>query len=159
MLEITQGRRAAAERELDAGFAWHAQLQPGDAIAAGLLAENLVYLLESQLLLRTRATGPDPAAVRETCSMLLASDPYNLDSLLAVGDAYALLGDLETAAGHFARAGWLETSAGAVGWFRAGQCHDALGDRTRAVEAMGMCLELDATAVEPREYLRAARAS
>jgi predicted TPR repeat methyltransferase len=45
------------------------------------------------------------------------------------------------------------TGAGAIGWFRAAQCHDLAGDPGAALNAMAHCLELDTTAAEPRAAL------
>jgi tetratricopeptide (TPR) repeat protein len=61
---------------------------------------------------------------------------------------------LGEAARWYEAAGDLETVSGAQGWFRAGQCYDRLGDREQALAAMARCLELDRSAVEPRQYLR-----
>jgi hypothetical protein len=55
----------------------------------------------------------------------------------------------------YAAAGELGTGAGAVGWFRVGQCYEFAGDRGRAVNAMGRCLELDGVAKDARTFIEA----
>jgi hypothetical protein len=66
-----------------------------------------------------------------------------------------VVGDLAAAARWYVAAGELGTGDGAEGWYRAGQCFERLGWPDRAANAMGRCLELDTTAVEPRRYLAA----
>jgi hypothetical protein len=75
---------------------------------------------------------------------------------LLVGDAFAASGEYAEAAHWYGRAGELGTGSGAVGWFRAAQCYDFIGDRASAVNAMGRCLEFDATAIEAQKYLTGA---
>ncbi len=114
-------------------------------------AENDRYMLELQI----RAACADKAAeeVRQLSSRLAELDPNCVEARLVIGDALAEIGDLRKAAEAYASAGELGTSAGAIGWFRAGQCYQILGDVPSAIHAMGRCLELDATAIEPRAYL------
>jgi tetratricopeptide (TPR) repeat protein len=119
-----------------------------------LALENKRILLESQIKAVARARGPETAdQVAALCNQLLAIDPYCVDARLVVGDGYATIGDFRQAAFWYTKAGELCTGAGALGWFRAGQSYDALGDRGSAVNAMGRCLELDTTATEARSYL------
>jgi hypothetical protein len=119
--------------------------------------ENLRIILESQIKAAARARGDESnAELRKFSNALYEMDPTCVEALLIVGDGYATAGDFGEAAAWYTRAGRLGTGAGAIGWFRAGQCLDLVGDRTGALHAMGHCLELDTTAVEPRAYLEAA---
>ncbi|MEV5495914.1 hypothetical protein AB0M50_11005 [Nonomuraea fuscirosea] len=137
---------AAAQRAYDA---------PADPAPGGtdsmIVRENRRYLLELELDAETR--GGSGSRTVALCQELLRLDPYCVHARLRAGDGFAAAGDLARAARWYERAGELGTGAGATGWFRAAQCHDHLGDLAAAVNAMGRCLELDATAVEPREYL------
>jgi tetratricopeptide (TPR) repeat protein len=116
-----------------------------------IAAENDRYILELQLSAACADGNPDE--VRQLCSRLRKIDPHCVEAGLVIGDALADIGELPAAAGAYARTGDLGTSAGAIGWFRAGQCYEILGDRPAAIHAMGRCLELDGAAVEPRAYL------
>jgi hypothetical protein len=118
--------------------------------------ENRRILVEAQIKAAARdheyRTMVD---VAELCEELAAIDPYCVEASLVLGDGYSAIGEYETAATWYSRAGELCTGAGAIGWFRAAQCFDFIGDRWSAVNAMGHCLELDTTAIEPRDYLKA----
>ncbi|GAA0611952.1 hypothetical protein HPO96_22455 [Kribbella sandramycini] len=116
--------------------------------------ENQRIILESQI----KAAGRAPIDVRAEqvrlrCDQLLAIDPYCIQARLVVADGYSAAGMFAEAAHWYERAGELGTGAGAMAWYRAGQCHDLLGRPADAANAMGRCLELDTTAVQPREYL------
>lgn len=116
--------------------------------------ENRRIVLESLIKAAGRAPDQERAGrVRETCEQLIAIDPYCIQARLVVADGYAAAGLYAEAADWYERAGELGTGAGAMAWFRAGQCHDLLGRTADAVNAMGRCLELDTTAVQPRQYL------
>jgi predicted TPR repeat methyltransferase len=90
------------------------------------------------------------------CAQLNTLDPNCVEARLVVGDGHAAIQDWTQAAHWYQKAGELGTGAGAIGWFRAAQCHDLAGDPAAALNAMGHCLELDTTAVEPRTSLSAA---
>jgi tetratricopeptide (TPR) repeat protein len=120
-----------------------------------LALENKRIILESQIKAAARARGPETAEqVTALCNQLLEIDPYCVDARLVVGDGYATIGEYAQAAYWYTKAGELCTGAGALGWFRAGQAYQALGDRAGAANAMGRCLELDTTATEARCYLQ-----
>jgi hypothetical protein len=119
--------------------------------------ENRRALLETQL--HAAVLAADGGAVRHWGAELLGLDPTCVEARLATGDAYAAIGADAEAAGWYERAGELGTGAGAVGWYRAARCHDAVGDPGAAVHAMARCLELDGSAVEPRQYLVEAAAA
>ncbi|MEU5592456.1 hypothetical protein [Streptomyces sp. NPDC020298] len=159
LLRLAQRRPDAMRAEVDAA------LRHSDALyAAGptgtdrLVAdENRRIILESQIKAAARARGDESNdLLRELSEALYAMDPNCVEALLIVGDGHATAGDHATAAEWYTRAGRLATGAGAIGWFRAAQCYDRVGDISGALHAMGRCLELDATAVEPRAYLTAA---
>jgi len=116
--------------------------------------ENRRIVLESLI----KAAGRSPVKERfdhisTACEQLLAIDPTCIQARLVVADGYSSAGYYAEAARWYERAGELGTGAGAMAWFRAGQCHDVLGDTSAAVNAMGRCLELDTTAMQPRAYL------
>lgn len=122
--------------------------------------ENRRIVLES--LIKAASRAPDPeltAQVRRRCDQLLAIDPHCLQARMVVADGYAAIGSYEEAARWYTRVGELGTGAGAMAWYRAGQCYHILGRLGDAVNAMGRCLELDTTAVQPREYLEQAGVS
>lgn len=141
MWHLRLGDRDAALRAMHHAFELDRELrtEPAEPLVA---EENTRTLLE----LRIQATG-------EGMDELLALDPYCVEARLSAGDGYASRGDLLAAARCYALAGELATGSGAVGWYRAGQCYHLLGDTGMALHAMGRCLELDRTAVEPREYM------
>jgi hypothetical protein len=149
LLRLAEGDADAMRREL----AYAVSL--GDQLAADatghadrlVAAENSRYLAE--LRIRTACAGEVP----DLCAGLASLDPYCVEAKLVIGDALAGAGDVRSAAEWYANAGELGTVSGAIGWFRAGQCYDRLGDYPAAINAMGRCLELDATAVEPCAYL------
>jgi hypothetical protein len=153
LLRLTEGDVEAARRALAVAARLHEDLggSPMSGTDEMIVRENRRYLLELELDAETRGTpGPRTAAL---CHELLRLDPYCVHARLLAGDGFAACGDHARAALWYSRAGELGTGAGATGWFRAAQCHDSLGDRGGAVNAMGRCLELDATAVEARDYL------
>jgi tetratricopeptide (TPR) repeat protein len=122
-----------------------------DALVA---LENSRILAESKIKAAGRApTGETARQVRAWSRELADLDPNCPEARIIAGDGYVTAGDYAQAAVHYVRAGELGTTAGAMGWYRAGQCFDALGDRGNAVNAMARCLELDASAIEPRKYL------
>lgn len=139
-----------------------ATLQFGNEVLAAQLAgadrlvaeENRRIAIESTIrsVMLGRSSETD-AEIHALSTELASIDPYCVEALIIAGDGYAAAGDYPEAAKHYCRAGQLGTTAGAMGWFRAGQCYDFLGDRAAAVNAMGRCLELDSSAIEPREYL------
>lgn len=120
------------------------------------LMENRKYLLELQISLAS-VTGDQ--GMTDLCEQLSRIDPYCVDSRLLIGDGYAAIADYQRATTWYSRAGELGTASGAVGWFRAAQCYEALGENAQAIHAMGRCLELDASAVEPKIYLAKARST
>lgn len=116
--------------------------------------ENRRIVLESVIKAEGRSPdGKRNARVQEACDQLLAIDPHCLHARLDVADSYASAGMYEEAAYWYSRTGELGVGAGAMAWYRAGQCYDALGRYADAANAMGRCLELDTTAVQPRAYL------
>ena len=114
-------------------------------------AENFRYLLE--LRIQLAIDDHDHSTLRGALRALSEHEPNCVEARLLMGDGHLALGEHQAAAHWFELAGELGTGAGAIGWFRAGQCHDALGNHGDAVNAMGRCLELDSSAVEPRQYL------
>ncbi|MEO3818593.1 hypothetical protein [Plantactinospora sp. B24E8] len=141
LLRLRQGDRSSAVKELEVAGRLDVELA-ADPVEPLVARENTRYLLES----RIEVTGEGAAA-------LVALDPYCVEAWLVAGDGHAAKGELAVAAERYARAGEFGTASGAIGWYRAGQCFHLLGDTGRAVNAMGRCLELDRTAVEPQEYL------
>jgi tetratricopeptide (TPR) repeat protein len=156
-LRTAQGRADSVRDELR--NAWREQdlmdgAGPGgDADFRMLSDENRRDLLDLEIESARTVTPAPPERLREWAEQLMRLDPRAVEARLFAGDAYALAGDHATAAHWYARAGELGTSAGAMGWYRAGQCYDLIGDVDAAVNAMGRCLELDTTAVEPQRYL------
>jgi tetratricopeptide (TPR) repeat protein len=154
LLRLAEGDREAMRRHLDVALLHHEALGGGDGPADVLVVrENERYLMELRLRAALRHRPKDAP---ELGSRLCALDPYCVDARLMAGDGFAAIGDWREAARRYAHAGELGTCAGAVGWFRAAQCHDAAGDRAEALNAMAHCLELDAGAMEPRAYLEKA---
>jgi hypothetical protein len=159
LLRLNERRFGEMRDEVTAALDFHERLrlEVSGEIDTMVANENRRILLESQINAAVRARGDESAAqVRTLCAEITELDPYCVLVRLAAGDGHAAIGDYAEAARWYERAGELGTGAGAIGWFRAGQCHDFMGDRGAAVNAHGRCLELDATAVEPREYLVAA---
>jgi hypothetical protein len=152
LLRLAQGQADSMRRELECAVALgdqlaaHAQGQADRLVAA----ENTRYLIELQV--RTALSEE----VRTLCARLASLDPHCVEAKLVIGDSLARVGEVASAARWYASAGELGTTSGAIGWYRAGQCYDRLGEYPAAVHAMGRCLELDATAVEPRAYLSVA---
>lgn len=159
LLRLAQRAPEAMREEIAAATEFSDRLFAADPQGTDRLVaeENLRILVESRIKAASRARGAESAAeVTGLCEQLLALDPYCVEARLVAGDGFAAIGDHAEAARRYARAGELGTGAGAVAWFRAGQCYEAAGDRAAAVDAMARCLELDSTAVEPRAYLTAA---
>lgn len=159
LLRLAQRRPGEMRAEVDLAVQFSDLLYASDPVGADRLVadENLRIILESQIKAAARARGDESnAELRRYSNALYEKDPNCVEALLIVGDGYATAGDLGEAAEWYMRAGRLGTGAGAIGWFRAGQCLDLRGDRTGALHAMGRCLELDTAAVEPRAYLEAA---
>jgi tetratricopeptide (TPR) repeat protein len=151
LLELAEGNVAAMRRHLNMAFVEHDAPGEGDTPADALvLRENHRYLIELRLRAALRHRPEKAPALGEQVCRL---DPYCVDARLMAGDGFAAAGEWREAARRYAHAGELGTAAGAVGWFRAAQCHDAAGDHIEALNAMAHCLELDPTAVEPRAYL------
>jgi tetratricopeptide (TPR) repeat protein len=153
LLRSVEGRADLMQQELAYAVNVSRQLSDeatshADRLAA---AENDRYMLELQI--RAACADNTSEEVRKLCARLAELDPYCVEARLVIGDALTEVGDLPEAAEAYASAGELGTSAGAIGWFRAGQCYQILDDSPAAIHAMGRCLELDATAVEPRAYL------
>jgi tetratricopeptide (TPR) repeat protein len=158
LLRLNERRFEEMRGEVTAALDFHERLRPevSGEIDTMVANENRRILLESQINAAVRARGDESAnQVRALCEEIIGLDPYCVLVRLAAGDGHAAIGDYAEAARWYERAGELGTGAGAVGWFRAAQCHEFVGDRGAAVNAHGRCLELDATAVESREYLTA----
>jgi hypothetical protein len=157
LLRIVERRPDDMREELQEAWSHHEQmaaLAPTDDIARLVVVENRRILIESEIKARYRVEEDEATAqVRAWAEELAQIDPYCPEARLVVGDGYAATGDYATAASWYARAGELGTGDGATGWYRAGQCYHHLGDEDSAINAMGHCLELDTTAVEPRQYL------
>ena len=153
LLRLDEGDEGAAREALAAAWRLHDDLSPVPpaGVEEMIVRENRRYLLELELGAELRGVpGPRVPAL---CHELLRLDPYCVHARLLAGDGLAAAGRPEEAALWYARAGELGTGAGALGWYRAAQCHDFLGDRGAAADAMGRCLELDPTAVEARAYV------
>jgi hypothetical protein len=159
LLRVAQRDAAGMRDELEAAWrhhGWLAAAAPADEITTMVVDENRRILIESEIKSAYRADEEKTAdRLRAWALELSRLDPYCVEARLVVGDGYAAAGDVATAASWYARAGELGTVDGAIGWYRAAQCYDHLGDRDGAIQAMGRCLELDTTAVEPRRYLTA----
>lgn len=158
LLRMMERNAPEMRRELDAAVELDAELPPSaaDEIDGLVALENRRILVEAQI--KASARDPEYRAtvdVPELLEELIAIDPYCVEARLVIGDGYVGIGEVEKAATWYSRAGELGTGAGAIGWFRAAQCFDFVGDRWSAVNAMGHCLELDTSAVEPRDYLKA----
>jgi tetratricopeptide (TPR) repeat protein len=153
MLRRQEGNLPEMRSELDAALRLGQELAglPSDDGQQLAAAENTRSLIELQIQIACDGGANDE--VRELCSALGALDPGCVEARLTIGDALARIGDLGAAARWYSAAGELGTTAGALGWFRAGQCHCLLGDQPEAIHAMGRCLELDTSAVEPARYL------
>lgn len=157
LLNLANGEQRALEEHLAQAQEHHDALTvPGlDEPDMIVVQENSRYLRELRIRI---ACAHDIRAALPECDALLQLDPNCVEALLTAGDAYAAAGEFRIAADHYSRAGSLGTGAGALGWYRAGQCLDILGRRVEAIHAMGRCLELDTTCVEPRAYLSASGA-
>ena len=147
--------QAEVDRAWDLGEALFSDLAEGPDMYVAV--ENRRIILESRIKASGRAPGgPQIDRLRAQCDELLAIDPYCLQVRLIVADGYAAAGLYADAAHWYSRTGELGTGAGAMAWYRAGQCYELLDRPADAVNAMGRCLELDTTAVEPRQYLERA---
>jgi hypothetical protein len=125
------------------------------AVTAMVVTENRRILIESEIKACFRGVdGTESAATLLKFARELALiDPNCVEARLVVGDGHVAVGDYASAARWYAEAGELGTVSGATGWYRAAQCYDQLDDHVSAVNAMGHCLELDTTAIEPQQYL------
>ncbi|MBM2614784.1 hypothetical protein JIG36_04340 [Actinoplanes sp. LDG1-06] len=152
MLRGAEGDHEGRRAELREARAHNDRLmaEPLDELVA---LEDRAHLADIAITGGLTDPAVTPARMRELAHELATLDPYCVQSRLVVGDAYAALHDYGEAARWYAAAGELGTGDGAVGWYRAGQCHALAGRPREAAEAMGRCLDLDTTAVEPREYL------
>lgn len=156
-LRMAEQDPPAARDELDA--AWHhqdlmARCAPAAHDVRLVMDENLRDLMELEIeAARTGSVETVADRVAGFAAGVIRIDPNAVEARLAAGDGYALADNWAAAAHWYARAGELGTTAGATGWYRAAQCYDWLGDYDSAVNAMGHCLELDSSAIEPSEYL------
>ncbi|GIH08210.1 hypothetical protein Rhe02_62770 [Rhizocola hellebori] len=161
LLRLAEKQFEQMRHELDLALEFSEKLFPGTEEGTTdktVALENKRILTESQIKSVSRARGKESAEqVRKLCERLDRLDPYCIEARLVVADGYAAIGDYEEAALRYTRAGDLGTVSGAVGWFRAGQVYDFLGDRASALNAMGRCLELDASAIEAAQYLESVR--
>ena len=159
LLRIAERRPAGMREELQSAWRHHdemAAIAPADDVTRMIVAENRRILIESEIKSVFRVDEEETHhRLRAFAEELARLDPFCVEALLVAGDGYAVAGEWAIAAHLYSRAGELGTTAGATAWYRAAQCHDHLGDAHSAVNAMGRCLELDTTAVEPREYLSA----
>lgn len=157
LLRINERRPADMRAEMRSAWHHHEEVvaaAPDDEVARMVVVENRRILVESEVKSVFRVDEEEThRRLRAWAEELTRLDPYCVEALLVAGDGYAVAGDWATAAHWYTRAGELGTTAGANGWYRAAQCFDHLGDRDSAANAMGRCLELDTTAVEPRKYL------
>ncbi|MFC6092226.1 hypothetical protein [Saccharothrix lopnurensis] len=160
LLRLTERRVDDMRVALAAALRHDEELEPAHRTGTDrtVALENRRILLESLIKAAARA-GDDESAerTRAYCAELHGLDPYCVEVRLVIGDGYAAIGDYGGAARWYSAAGELGTGSGAVGWFRAAQCLEHVGDRGGALNAMGRCLELDHTAVEARDYLVHAR--
>lgn len=152
---VTGGEGDAATAQLHEAWARHDLLaaRATNPIHHGLAAENETLLLDAELALAAYGHAPHAAAVRTICARLIALDPCSVEAHLTAGDAFAGIGDLRAAVDRYRTAARFETASGALAWYRAAGCLDLLGERAQAADAMAACLELDASALEPRQYL------
>ena len=160
VLRLTEGDREGTQLELGFALEFHEELLSGLSDDADRMVadENRRFLLEVLIDAATREPDTGRASeVRLLCDELIGIDPNCVQARLLVGDSLLAIGDYQDAARWYSRAGELGTGSGAVGWFRAAQCYDFMGERGDAVNAMGHCLQLDATAVEARDYVAGAR--
>jgi hypothetical protein len=159
LVRVAQRDAAGMRDELEAAWRHHdrmAAAAPADEITTMVVDENRRILIESEIKSAYRVDEEKTAdRLRNWALELSRLDPYCVEARLVTGDGFAAAGDVATAASWYARAGELGTIDGAIGWYRAAQCYDHLGDSDAAIQAMGRCLELDTTAVEPRRYLSA----
>lgn len=155
VLRVAEGRLTDARKELRTALDLHEQIADGagDEVDEMVVRENRLYLLELEIQIALRERRAD---LRALCEALVRLDPYCVEARLRAGDGFTAVGDYAEAARWYSLAGELGTGAGALAWFKAGQCYDLIGDRGSAANAMGRCLELDETAVEPRTYLESA---
>jgi tetratricopeptide (TPR) repeat protein len=157
LLRVAERRPDGMHDELRAAWREHEQLAasaPADETTSMIVTENRLIMLESEIKACFRPgmteTGPK---LLDWAGELSGIDPNCVEALLVVGDAYVLAGHYAEAARCYSWAGELGTASGAAGWYRAAQCYDRLGDHISAINAMGHCLELDTTAIEPKHYL------
>lgn len=156
MIRLAEGRVDRARQEIDTAFRLDEPLSRTAATPLDVLvsAESRRQLVQFRIESASRFGDVDlPGA----CAELAALDPFCVEARLTIGDAYAATADHAQAAAWYVAAGELGTGAGAVGWFRAGQCYEFAGDRSRALNAMARCLESDGGALDARQFLEAFR--
>jgi hypothetical protein len=158
LVRLRMAQRSPDAVRAEVRAAWHHQEEmearaPGDVNTRMLADENRRDLLELEIEAARSGVETPAERIRACAAEVVRIDPRAADGRLAAADGFAAAGDLAAAAVWYARAGELGTTNGSIGWFRAAQCYDRLGDHDSAVNAMGRCLELDTTAVEPRRYL------
>lgn len=168
LLRLAEQQPEEMRLELEAATQFADQLFPDvtDVTDKLVALENKRILVESQIKAAAwvgysdsaprAADGESANEVRVLCEQLDGLDPYCIEARLVVADGYATVGDYAEAAMRYSRAGELGTVAGARGWFLAAQCYEHIGDRESALNAMGRCLELDASAIEAREFIEKA---
>jgi hypothetical protein len=160
LLRLAEHDTDGMRRELGHAMQFSEQLFPGltEGTDKTVALENKRILTESQIKAVSRARGPESVAeIRALCDELDRLDPYCIEARMVVADGYTAMGDYAEAALRYTRVGDLGTVSGAMGWFRAAQCYDFLGDRGGALNAMGRCLELDGSAVEAQKYVENVR--
>ena len=159
LLRLAQRQPAGLHRELRAAWRHQRQLSTGPLhpVDRMIADENQRYLLELEIEAARQDAGIPAGRLRDVAAELALIDPNCVEARLAIGDCYVTADDHQAAARWYAAAGELGTASGAVGWYRAAQCHDLIGEHVSAVNAMGHCLDLDTTAIEPRQYLTARR--
>jgi tetratricopeptide (TPR) repeat protein len=158
LFRLRQGRTDDACWELKQASAFDDELRdpPREGCDALVITENHRIVVETKV----KAIGLGIQADERDDIPTLAEELYRLDptdveTLVDIGDGHASIAEYERAARWYQRAGQLETVTGATAWYRAGQCYARLGRRDEAVNAMAHCLDLDRSAIEPREYLLA----
>lgn len=149
LLHAADGSAGSAESAATQAMAWHSTVtaEARDEADRLVALENDRYLLELELRLQPTRTV---ALARRLADL----DPQCVQARSAIGDALAGAGELADAAGWYERAGDLGSAVGAVAWYRAALCYEALGADGPRLQALYRCLDLDPFAVEPREALR-----
>lgn len=155
LLRLRQQRYDEIAEEIEAAHAFgdRALGAAEDDIARLVATENRRIIVESQIKAARIPQYRERVDVADRCRELLEIDPFCQYTRLIVGEGFATIGDFAEAARWYSLAGELATAAGALGWFRAAQCFDHLGDRWSALNAIAHCLELDPDVVEARRYI------